>query len=84
MVELLAPLLAHGAARIGQIAVKPIETRFAISHVDDVDLAGLEIFHEAADAIALAKFDDAEKYRALSIIFIPRDCRSCGNGKKTA
>lgn len=54
--------LLEGARRIGQIA---LQENFVLSHVDDVDLARLETFRSAEDAIALARLDDAGNYRPL-------------------
>lgn len=60
--QLLAAALTDDAVAIAQIALRK---GFVLTHVDDVDLARLEIFRSAEDAIALAKFDDAGKYRPL-------------------
>ena len=62
MEQLLAAALSGGGCSIGQIALCE---GFVLTHVDDVDLAQLEIFRSTEDAIALAKFDDAGNYRPL-------------------
>ncbi len=62
MEQLLAAALSKGACNFGQIAVRK---GFVLTHVDDVDLAQPETFRSPEDAIALAGFDDAGKYRPL-------------------
>jgi sirohydrochlorin cobaltochelatase len=62
MEQLLAAALSKGACNFGQVAVRK---GFVLTHVDDVDLAQAEIFRNPEEAIALAKFDDAGKYRPL-------------------
>jgi sirohydrochlorin cobaltochelatase len=51
--------------RIGQIAIAKSENGFVVTHCDDESVAGLEIFRDPKDALALSKFDDAGNYRPL-------------------
>jgi len=50
----------------GQILIQKRETRgFILSHRDDESLDELQVFRSAEDAIDIAKYDLAEKYRPL-------------------
>jgi sirohydrochlorin cobaltochelatase len=61
----LAAVLENGTCAIGQLAIRCTNDQFILTHRDDADIRGLEIFRAAEDVIALAKFDDAGNYRPL-------------------
>lgn len=52
--------------RIGQILIQRLSAgRFVLSHRDDDGRTDLKTFHQAEDAIEIARFDDLGKYRPL-------------------
>lgn len=62
----LAKWVAAGLRRIGQIAIEVKENEaFALTHRDDTARDDLAVSAQAEDAIELARFDDAGKYRPL-------------------
>ena len=50
---------------IGQISVRKTDGCFSLSHRDDEDRSGLQIFRRSEDAIEIARCDDAGNYRPL-------------------
>ena len=50
---------------VGQIVVRKTKSGFALSHRDDETRDDPEMFRKAEDAIEIAKYDDAGKYRPL-------------------
>jgi sirohydrochlorin cobaltochelatase len=62
--QALAAGLKAGAGYIGEVAIAKSKA-FVLTHRDDAANDGLEIFHSAEAAIALAKVDDTGKYRPL-------------------
>lgn len=63
--SLLATCLAHGDLRIGQIYVSRSTTDFNLRHREDAGRADLQQYEGAEAAAAIARFDDAGKYRPL-------------------
>jgi 4Fe-4S iron-sulfur cluster binding domain/DR2241 stabilising domain len=57
--------LAGGSGHIGEIAIRSFARQYFLSHRDDHARTDLRIFESAEDAIQIAKFDDAAKYRPL-------------------
>jgi sirohydrochlorin cobaltochelatase len=49
----------------GQILVRQTDTSFVLSHRDDASLDQLQTYRDAENAIEIAKYDDAGKYRPL-------------------
>ena len=49
----------------GQILIQKLDDRFVLSHRDDDGGNALKTFRDAEDAIEIAKYDDAGKYRPL-------------------
>jgi sirohydrochlorin cobaltochelatase len=63
--ELLEPALT-GPFSFGQILIQKTNAgRFVLSHRDDETVDQLQTFRDAADAIEIAKYDDAGNYRPL-------------------
>ena len=60
--DFLGGFLSNGPCLIGQIRVTP---DCSMSHREDAGQTGLEIFSDPHDAIEIARYDDAEKYRPL-------------------
>src|SRR5438128_350085 len=53
-------------SRFGQLLIQRTNTGgFVVCHRDDESAAHLKIFRKAEDAIAIARHDDAGKYRPL-------------------
>jgi sirohydrochlorin cobaltochelatase len=72
LVDSLSHALASGIHRIGQIEIQTLDLkseRFALTHADEagkvgeLDFGGLEVYHRADDAHALATFGDDGEYR---------------------
>jgi hypothetical protein len=49
----------------GQILIRKIDDNFVLCHRDDQAHRDLQIFQEPEDAIGIARYDDAGKYRPL-------------------
>jgi sirohydrochlorin cobaltochelatase len=62
---LAATLDGAAGCSIGQIHIQPTAPGFVLTHGDDVARTDLKIFREADDALDLAKWDDAGRYRPL-------------------
>jgi sirohydrochlorin cobaltochelatase len=60
--EFLARFLYQGPCLIGQVRATPDYSMF---HKEDAETAHLEIFTDPHDAIEIARYDDAGKYRPL-------------------
>ena len=60
--EFLGSFLCHGPCLIGQVRILP---DYSLSHLEDAGKAALEIFTNPHDAIEIARYDDAGKYRPL-------------------
>lgn len=62
----LGAAIASGSCCIGQIAITNSNQRsFSLTHRDEKDRDGLQIFKNPNDAIEIAKFDDTGSYRPL-------------------
>jgi 4Fe-4S iron-sulfur cluster binding domain/DR2241 stabilising domain len=61
----LIAAIAGGSGHIGEIAIRSFGRQYFLSHRDDHARTDLRIFESAEDAIQIAKFDDAAKYRPL-------------------
>jgi sirohydrochlorin cobaltochelatase len=65
-IERALEALARGACCIGEIAIWPSGGGgFVLSHRDDKERQGLQIFREPSAAIEIAKLDDSGNYRPL-------------------
>jgi sirohydrochlorin cobaltochelatase len=62
--QALAAILSDGG-RFGQILIRKTESRFVLCHRDDESNDRLEKAQKADDAIEIARYDDAGKYRPL-------------------
>ena len=60
--EFLGSFLCHGPCLIGQVRILP---DYSLSHLEDAGKAALELFTNPHDAIEIARYDDAGKYRPL-------------------
>lgn len=61
----LQSALASGTCQIGEIAIHSVNGRYRLMHREDVGRTDLPSFGLAEDAIAIARLDDAGKYRPL-------------------
>jgi hypothetical protein len=61
----LQSALASGTCHIGEIAIRSVHGRYSLMHREDVGRTDLASFGLAEDAIAIARLDDAGKYRPL-------------------
>lgn len=57
--------LAWGSCQVGEIAIRARTDGYLLMHRDDQQRTELRIFGRVEDAIHLARFDDAGKYRPL-------------------
>jgi sirohydrochlorin cobaltochelatase len=62
--QLLEQTLARGETRIGELAIASTGDGFAVKHRDDLGRGDLRVY-PLEEAIEIAKFDDAGKYRPL-------------------
>ena len=60
--KFLGSFLSSGPCLIGQVRILP---DYSLSHVEDAGKAELETFTNPHDAIEIARYDDAGKYRPL-------------------
>jgi sirohydrochlorin cobaltochelatase len=60
--KFLCSFLSSGPCLIGQVRILP---DYSLSHVEDAGKAELETFTDPHDAIEIARYDDAGKYRPL-------------------
>jgi sirohydrochlorin cobaltochelatase len=60
--KFLGSFLSNGPCLIGQVRILP---DYSLSHVEDAGKAGLETFTNPHDALEIARYDDAGKYRPL-------------------
>ncbi len=63
--RLLASVLAAGSCEMGEVLIEETDAHYLLRHREDTGRNGLRVFLSADDAMALARFDDAGKYRAL-------------------
>jgi sirohydrochlorin cobaltochelatase len=63
--RVLAEWLAAGGRGIGQVRIVAGPQNFLLHHREDDGREDLTVFHSPNDAIELARFDDAGKYRPL-------------------
>ena len=61
----LQAALAGGSCDIGQISIRASGDRYLLTHRDDETRDDLRSFSSASAAVALARNDDAERYRPL-------------------
>ncbi|HEY5813296.1 MAG TPA: DR2241 family protein [Terrimicrobiaceae bacterium] len=60
--EFLGGFLQRGPCFIGQVRISP---KYCLCHVENAETHGLQVFSDPHDAIEIARFDDAGKYRPL-------------------
>ncbi len=65
MERALMSALTGGSCDVGQIRISGGGTRYSMCHREDVNRRDLHFHDKAEDASAIARFDDAGKYRAL-------------------
>ena len=65
MERVLIGALTGGSCDVGQIRIESSGAGYALFHREDAGRSDLRIHALAEDAIAIARFDDAGKYRAL-------------------
>jgi sirohydrochlorin cobaltochelatase len=61
----LSAALANGSCCIGEIAVRSSASYYILTHRDDLARNDLRVLRSAGEAINLAKFDEAGRYRPL-------------------
>ena len=60
--KFLGSFLSNGPCLVGQVRITP---DYSMSHLEDAGKVGLEIFTNPHDAIEIARYDGAGKYRPL-------------------
>lgn len=65
LTEALAAWLADGLDCIGQVRISSLDTSYLLRHVEDSDVSDLATWHQAEDARAIARLDEAGGFRPI-------------------